>query len=192
MVPNGSMGFKHVGNPLKIETGNLCLLGRYILSFGYHKTDIYHSCIQNIKQEDFLPNDSVSMYYYPSYVVAGPYYVITTALATFYDLIAGTNEKIEQRLEIAVNSNSGQSIANNRHALDIGCNISVIGIELQFNVSNPLLPFIRDNVLQRHPKDSHIVTSDAERAIARTPMALHPSLLPIVFARYHHRYLLIG
>ncbi|NSM56943.1 hypothetical protein HET73_06330 [Wolbachia endosymbiont of Atemnus politus] len=55
MFPSGFMGFKHVGKPLKIKTGNFvincfgmsfCIVGEY-----YHKTDIYYSRIQDINQK---------------------------------------------------------------------------------------------------------------------------------------------
>ncbi|MDR1138996.1 MAG: lipase family protein [Rickettsiales bacterium] len=101
MFPSGSMGFKHVGKPLKIKTGNFvinclgmsfCIVGEY-----YHKTDTYYSCIQDIKPEDFQSNNSVSRYYYLSYVAAVPYYITTTALTIPYYLFPSVISNTEQR-----------------------------------------------------------------------------------------------
>ncbi|MDG7052467.1 MAG: hypothetical protein LKM45_01095 [Wolbachia endosymbiont of Alcedoecus sp.] len=100
MFPSGSMGFKHVGKPLKIKTGNFvincfgtsfCIVGEY-----YHKTDTYYRCIQDIKPEDFQSNNSVSRYYYLSYVAAVPYYITTTALTIPYYLFPSAISNTEQ------------------------------------------------------------------------------------------------
>lgn len=101
MFPTGSMGFKHVGESLKIKTGNFiincfgkdfCVIGEY-----YHKTDTYYSCIQDMKPEDFQPDNNVSRYYYLSCVAAVPYYIITTALTTPYYLFHSAISNTEQR-----------------------------------------------------------------------------------------------
>ncbi|UVW84268.1 lipase family protein [Wolbachia endosymbiont of Aedes albopictus] len=100
MFPSGSMGFKHVGKPLKIKTGNFviscfgmsfCVVGGY-----YHKTDTYYNCIQDIKPEDFQPDNNVSRYYYFSYVVAAPYCITTTILTTPYYLFLSAISNTEQ------------------------------------------------------------------------------------------------
>ncbi|MFP3016617.1 MAG: lipase family protein [Wolbachia sp.] len=100
MFPSGSMGFKHVGKPLKIKTGNFviscfgmsfCVVGGY-----YHKTDTYYNCIQDIKPEDFQPDNNVSRYYYFSYVVAAPYCMTTTILTTPYYLFLSAISNTER------------------------------------------------------------------------------------------------
>ncbi|MBC6686353.1 lipase family protein [Wolbachia pipientis] len=101
IFPTGFMGFKHIGEPLKIKTGNLivnCLVtDLHIVGKYYHKTDTYHGCIQDMKPEDFQPDSNRSKYYYFSYVVAVPYYIITTALTTPYYLFHSAISNTEQR-----------------------------------------------------------------------------------------------
>ncbi|NEV49620.1 lipase family protein [Wolbachia pipientis] len=125
IFPTGFMGFKHVGEPLKIKTGNFivnCLVtDLHIVGKYYHKTDTYYDCIQDMKPEDFQPDNNVSRYYYLSYVVAVPYYIATTALTTpcylFLSAISNTEQHyFERETKFADNQ---VSLKDNRNGLVI-------------------------------------------------------------------------
>ncbi len=171
MFPSGSMGFKHVGKPLKIKTGNFvincfgmsfCIVGEY-----YHKTDTYYSCIQDIKPEDFQSNNSVSRYYYLSYVAAVPYYITTTALTIPYYLFPSAISNTEQRyferemkfaddrrlmslkdnkngLVIHALGNAMVSLENPLIISHIECNINGRGEGLKFNIYD-IASFVNSN-----------------------------------------------
>ncbi|MDG7055324.1 MAG: lipase family protein [Wolbachia endosymbiont of Menacanthus eurysternus] len=171
MFPSGSMGFKHVGKPLKIKTGNFvincfgtsfCIVGEY-----YHKTDTYYSCIQDMKPEDFQSNNSVSRYYYLSYVAAVPYYITTTALTIPYYLfpsaISNTEQRYFEREMMFADDRRLMSLKDNKnglviHALGnamvslenplvishIECNINGRGEGLKFNIYD-IASFVNSN-----------------------------------------------
>ncbi|MCM1001419.1 MAG: lipase family protein, partial [Wolbachia endosymbiont of Melophagus ovinus] len=150
MFPLGSMGFKHVGEPLKIKTGNFivnCLVtDLHIVGKYYHKTDTYYGCIQDMKPEDFQPDNDVSRYYYLSYVVAVPYYITTTTLATPYYLFLSAISNTEQRyfereIELA-DDRRLMSLKDNKNGLVI----HALG-NAMVSLENPLvIPHIEYNI----------------------------------------------
>ncbi len=64
----GSMGYKHVGEQLRISSSSLLYA---------HSLDVYRNLIVNIEPDKFKSDNSVSIYYYPSYFAAVLYNVLT-------------------------------------------------------------------------------------------------------------------
>lgn len=65
-LPSGSMGYKHVGEQLRATSDSYA-----------HSLDIYRNLIINIEPDQFKSDNSVSIYYYPSYLVTAFYNVFT-------------------------------------------------------------------------------------------------------------------
>ncbi|WP_353283601.1 lipase family protein [Wolbachia endosymbiont (group A) of Pogonocherus hispidulus] len=67
-LPLGSMGYKHVGEQLRISSSS---------SLYAHPLDVYRNLIANLKPDQFKSDNSVSIYYYLSYLVTVLYNVST-------------------------------------------------------------------------------------------------------------------
>ncbi|WP_265036441.1 host RNA manipulator TomO [Wolbachia endosymbiont (group A) of Anomoia purmunda] len=67
-LPSGSMGYKHVGEQLRISSSSLLYA---------HSLDMYRNLIVNIEPDKFKSDNSVSIYYYPSYLATVLYNIIT-------------------------------------------------------------------------------------------------------------------
>lgn len=84
--PFGSMGYKHVGKQLRISSSSLLYA---------HSLDMYRNLIANIEPDQFKSDNSVSIYYYFSYLTAGLYNTLTTIPSCFVQSI--TSNKNEQQ-----------------------------------------------------------------------------------------------
>ncbi|WP_264329751.1 MULTISPECIES: host RNA manipulator TomO [unclassified Wolbachia] len=67
-LPLGSMGYKHVGEQLRISSSS---------SLYAHPLDVYRNLIANIEPDKFKSDNNVSIYYYPSYLATVLYNVFT-------------------------------------------------------------------------------------------------------------------
>lgn len=67
-LPLGSMGYKHVGEQLRISSSS---------SLYAHPLDVYRNLIANLEPDQFKSDNSVSIYYYLSYLVTVLYNVST-------------------------------------------------------------------------------------------------------------------
>ncbi|WP_264329586.1 lipase family protein [Wolbachia endosymbiont (group A) of Lasioglossum malachurum] len=99
-LPFGSMGYKHVGEQLVITSH--CSLQRA------HLLDTYRNLIANIEPDQFKSDNSVSIYYYPSYLAAVLYNVFT---APSYLILNIHSNDDEQYFTQVKNKHKGASLS---------------------------------------------------------------------------------
>lgn len=93
-LPHGNAGahYKHVGKPLKLETGKTL----DYLEPHYHKIDTYYNLIQQIQQENFKSDNGKSKYFYVAYGFSPLYRLVNYLLGWTDDKKMGNKEFFEE------------------------------------------------------------------------------------------------
>ncbi|MFV9876104.1 MAG: lipase family protein [Rickettsiales endosymbiont of Dermacentor nuttalli] len=87
-VPQGILGFAHVGQQLRIPT--------FLGLLQVHKIDGYNLAIKNLTKSDFKANNNVSWFYYPSRVIGTLVCNLNYYVTGYNDSPSSWSERIKQ------------------------------------------------------------------------------------------------